>query len=915
VTVLDRLKDVVGAKPQCVAIDEHGVETTYAELWRRSGQVASQVRLATVDGRSLSTNTLVGLGLGKSADYVAALVGIWRASMVVLPLPPELPRARRATIAVDAGCGWTLTEIVESGAPIETDWARSSHDLAYVIYTSGSTGRPKGVAVEQGSLLAIIEGQIAAFDIRPSDRCAWELSPAFDASLSDVFTTLLTGATLVINSGGSVLDRLHRGRISVADLPPAVLPHLDVDGLPPSLRTIIFGGEPADIDAVCRLARRVEMINVYGPTETTICASSCRCDPGWSRALIGAPLPGVEFRVVDDELWIGGVGVAREYWKNPTLTARKFVSENAERWFRSGDRVRPIDGGLEFLGRVDRQLKVRGKLVAPEEVESVLLNHPDVVRAAVFGVTRAGLVQLVGAIQLSMDGARSGWVEKRAQIMTHLRTYLPDWMIPSHLECAQSMPATSSGKVDYARLSKGRALLSPQAAILARRWTELLGKAPRDDSGFVECGGDSLQAVAMLAAADAEGVCLSPGAFDESPRFADLVRAAERGGRQSGIPVSELRARARRIADALPDIGPSNDGEAKTILLTGATGFLGRQLLTNLLARTDARLIALVRGSSDQDARARIPVVSDRLTVLRADLARPRCGLGEHDWEQLAHSVDTVVHGAARVHVALPYERLVPANVFGTAEIVKFLATGRPKRLVYTSTLSVVVSSDRSNPWVEERDEFDDRDRIFGGYAQSKWVAERLILDTVPTATIVRLGLLTAGADTPPARDEWFGHFVRGVVAVGAVPVVLESALQVDLTPVDFAAEAMAEFVLKPGLSGIVNLANPRSAGLDEVLASIVRVTGLPTTSLTHWRRQAIARLRDTAQPSIGAAMLALRRTFDATGHWRGFDLFAATGVRFELARGRSALPDSLVCPAPDAPLIDGLVRRALEVE
>ncbi|MFT5429684.1 MAG: myxalamid-type nonribosomal peptide synthetase MxaA [Myxococcota bacterium] len=918
VILIDTLQAVVEERPNDIAIDDHGQLWTYSELWERAHVVCGQAIQATVDVEPLQFGGLVGLMLPKSADYIAAMIGLWQASMVVLPLPDELPMARRDAIAQNARCHWVLSEI--KGVAREANPSCDANQLAYVIYTSGSTGKPKGVAVEHGSLLRIIQAQIDVFGIRPSDRCAWELSPAFDASLSDIFTTLLAGATLVIDSGGTVSERLARGRISVADLPPAVLPHLDADALPSSLRTIIFGGEVADAKAVRRLASRVEMITVYGPTEATICASSCRCDAhSWSRPLIGEPLPGVTFKVVDGELWIGGDGVARGYWRNPALTKQKFVGTVTDPWFRTGDRVRDFGGRLEFVGRIDRQLKVRGKLVAPEEIESILMAHPLVARAAVIPHQTAGTIQLEAIVEC--EESVSAPSERHQSLEEHLAHHLPEWMIPSRITVTSAFPETTSGKVDRRQLrSTQPAPTTPQSAILTRLWTEFLGQAPIATDDFFECGGDSLSGVAFLAAADNEGIRLPASAITESCRFGALVELAAADTGPDSLETTTLQRRTDRLASTLPRASSAGTGSPQVILLTGATGFLGQRLLRDLLSQPQIRVVALVRGATDAIARARVPERPDgRLICLRGDITRPRFGLDNSGWQRLADEVDTVVHSAARVHVALPFDRLAPANVYGTGEVLRLVATGRPKRLVYVSTLSVLVSTDRPAEHIAETDRLDGEYRVFGGYAQTKWVAERLVRHVCPAAIVVRLGLLTAGVNdavsTAHAQrgNEWFDLFVRGVVAVGVVPFPSGSDLRVDITPVDFAASTLAAIMNRAQSGDTLHVANPTSATLGSVLDAIARVSTLARIDFESWRTLAITRLAESKHPEIGAALMALSRA--ATEIERpAFDLFAATGMSFGVVRTRRLLGGGIDCPNPDLVLLEHLVRTALGV-
>jgi amino acid adenylation domain-containing protein len=407
-SVLDRLQQVVAARPCDVAVLHRGeAALTYAGLWERSAALGEELRRQGV-GRE----QIVGLALEKSPDWVVALLGVWWSGSAFLPLDPRWPLERTDSLVREAGVaavvatpgarapfdrlGVPVVEPSPGRAGATSAPARpAADDLAYVIFTSGSAGRPKGVMVTHGGIVPMLDAQIPAFGLRAGCRALWLLSPAFDASVSDLGTALLSGATLCIESpeelatAAGLLGVLGRRGITHVDLPPALLRVLDPAALPGCLETLVVGGEPSPPEVIRRWASRVRVVNVYGPTEATVCTSLCLCQPGtWDRPLLGEPIPGVRYRVLDDhldpvasgaagELFIAGPGLARGYLNQPALTAEKFLVRGGERLYRSGDRVAVRgDGAYAFLGRVDRQVKVRGLLVEPGEVEARLLEHP-----------------------------------------------------------------------------------------------------------------------------------------------------------------------------------------------------------------------------------------------------------------------------------------------------------------------------------------------------------------------------------------------------------------------------------------------------------------------------------------------------------------------------------------------------------
>ena len=414
-------------RPQAAALVETGGlqrQWTYRDLDVQSNQLAHHLRRLGV-----GPEVRVGLLVERGIESVLAILAIWKAGGAYVPLDPDYPADRLAFMLADAAPAVLITQgSLRSRIPadvptvvcIDNDAAQIAEnsqaslpnatqpfDLAYVIYTSGSTGRPKGVAVEAHNLTHLCVAQGEAFGLTASSRVLQFASLCFDASVSEITTTLAAGGALYLlppgppvlgNELGEVL-RTHR--IDVVTLPPSILPHVPRTSCQ-ALHTLIVAGEACAADLVDRWAVARRMINAYGPTETTVCATLGDCRPGAGTPSIGAALPGVTLRVLDSsgnrvpigvpgELYVGGAGVSRGYLNRPELTADRFVpdpdhdpTQPTARLYRTGDLVRMrSDGQLDFLGRLDQQLKVNGFRIEPGEVEAVLREHPRVGNAAV----------------------------------------------------------------------------------------------------------------------------------------------------------------------------------------------------------------------------------------------------------------------------------------------------------------------------------------------------------------------------------------------------------------------------------------------------------------------------------------------------------------------------------------------------
>ncbi|MET9068566.1 amino acid adenylation domain-containing protein [Streptosporangium sandarakinum] len=446
-------------------------------------------------------------------------------------------------------------------------------DAAYVITTSGSTGVPKGVLVEHGALAARVRWMRADYGLTPADRVVQFASLSFDAHVEEVFPALAAGATLLLLPDGAatlpdVLASPEGGRVTVLDLPTAYWHSLTEDlaeiAWPPALRLVILGGEQVSAAAVARWRDRfgdaVRLVNTYGPTEATVIATACDlgADAAAGRPPIGRPIGATTAYVLGDggeplpagvagELVVGGAGVARGYLGRPALTAAAFVPDPGgrpgARRYRTGDRVRRrLDGRLEFLGRLDGQLKVRGFRIEPGEVESRLLSCPGVGQA--FVTARGG--ELVAYVTGAADPA---------DLRARLERVLPRQFVPTAWVRLDALPLTPGGKVDRAALPAPQAV--PDAGrvlprtdgerLVASIWEELLGTGPVgafDD--FFALGGHSLLATRVAARIRrATGVEVPIKTIFAGSTVAALAEEVER------LLVEELAALSEEEAEAL----------------------------------------------------------------------------------------------------------------------------------------------------------------------------------------------------------------------------------------------------------------------------------------------------------------------------------------------------------------------------
>ena len=483
--------------PDAVALVFEGETMSYAELNRRANQLAH-----TLQARGVGPETLVGLCVERSFEMIVGILGVLKAGGAYLPLDPTFPPERLGYMLNDAGVRLVLTQahlvkrLPEHNAGIlrlDADWeeiARASGanpqsgaapgNLAYVIYTSGSTGRPKGVLLAHRGLVNLIPAYCARFGLKPGVRFLQFSTVGFDGSVPEVFATLASGATLVLGRRETLLSPselhalLRRERVNVATLPPALLSVLPADDLP-DLEHVMSVGDRLTGEVAAKWKPGRHLHNGYGPTENTVCSVWHEVtdeDIHLNRYPIGRPFPNVRAYVLDaqlrpvpvgvpGELCVGGVALARGYLNRPELTAERFIADPfgaGGRLYRTGDRVRWLpDGTLEFLGRLDQQVKVRGFRVELGEIEAVLVSHPTVEQAAVKALGESPAETWLAAYIVPASGATPDPAALRAYLVERL----PDYMVPTAYVVMDALPLNASGKVDR------KALPAPEGAQLA----------------------------------------------------------------------------------------------------------------------------------------------------------------------------------------------------------------------------------------------------------------------------------------------------------------------------------------------------------------------------------------------------------------------------------------------------------------
>lgn len=964
------------ATPEKIALVGDDESLTYAELENRSERLAARLLRA-----GLAHEERVAVCLERSPRLTVVILAIMKAGGVYVPLDPSYPAERLAFTVGDARAkllittsqlqrrlfgaemvGTSVLDIDELLASLDERRARPAHrptprSLAYIIYTSGSTGTPRGAAIEHRSVVNALQGHIELYAFRESDVWSQFASAGFDMAIYEQFMPLLTGATSVICSdevkqdGREFVEFVDRHRVTALVLAPAFLRALGQPAFD-TVRFVITGGEAASMEDVGYYGRTKCYLNCYGPTETTVCATTYVArdvDPRTARLSIGKALPNYRLYVLDrwgkvapigvpGELYIGGVGLARAYWNNDDLTREKFVAVSAvgsQRLYKTGDRVRWLpDGNLDFLGRVDDQVKLRGFRIELGEVEAVLNGHPQVAQGAVV-VRRSPSDDALVAFFVGVHGASPTPEDLRA----HLGKQLPSYMVPAVFVPLARMPMTEHAKVDRRSLSRLATDARPESRAagpsmragddapasslelkVLQLWREELGVndcGMRDD--FFALGGHSLVIVRLLARLETEvGLRLGVRAFLSDPTARGV--AANVGDARAGIQFRDALVdgdEEAQLDEAMQFASPTRPAsDPRAVLLTGVTGFVGAFVLRELLAQTRADIYCLIRvhagGSSVDDARGRlrkalgdyrldVDASDPRIVVVPGDLAQPRLGVGSQ-YSTLCERVDAVFHCGAHVHHLSPYRRLEPANVDGTRELLRIVSRGQPKRLHHLSSLSIFADADRDRV-VSELTAIDGEQHPHGkGYAASKWVADMLIERAIgrgASARIYRLGRVAGETNSGAVNtDDMFCRLLVSCAMLGCYAD--DAAFATNLLPVDVVARSLLLLALsdEPGLPAY-HLHHPQGTGVEAFMRVRDDASGTRTEAIP------LAAWLDRAKRSVEAGhRLPIVPYF---GHFE--DLLrsdtARTSVKYANERTLSALVRcGLSIPPIDAALI-----------
>lgn len=906
VPVVRQIKQQMIDSPDSLAVVFGDKSLTYTQLWLLGLKLAKSLTDAKV-----KSEDVVALAFHRGEQAIISCLACLMLEATYAFIDPDGPEARNALILGDANPSVVLKQYKEialshSGAPqfvycdlmtdvstpvdsainknsFQESFQEDSDSLAYIIYTSGSTGTPKGVMVGQKALSSFVVSANSSYSIDKTDVVLQFAPLHFDASVEEIFLTLCHGATLhirnqeMLNSIPDFLTTCEQWELTVLDLPTAFWHELvyycssSNNPLPPKLHTIIIGGEAVLPERVQQWhalfgASKIRLLNTYGPSEATVVATCACLKNNADLVTIGKPLLGRKIAVVDNsgnlipkgqegELLLLGESLGRGYLNLPEVTRQQFIPTSFSgisaplRAYRTGDLVRVnAQNNIEFLGRLDDEVKISGHRINPLEVESALLLCNGIGAAAVtVQVNSYGEKYLAAFVVMAGD---LDLVELRIQ----LAQVIPAAMLPSSIQQIPELPKNAAGKIDKNKL-KGLLSEECEKVILVNEdqqhiidiWHQVLGipNISLDDDFFL-IGGQSLQTIQVANRLSAQFEQVVPvTVLFQHP----TVRALAAFIADSIDLTPQLTHKQRMDKDSqLPtDIYPRGvnvlSSKVKTILLTGATGFVGSQLLHQLLQQTQATIICLIRSKSEtlawdrlQEALLKQGLRCDlsRIKVVLSDLEKPNLGLTETQFNGLSSDVDIIFHNAANTSVMRDYQSLRAANVLSVQELLR-CACSRSIPIHFISTIAISPSSKDIDQLAENFVPW--HSGLQDGYQQTKWVAETLLKSAIDRGfdvTVYRLARVIGDVHSGYVNSkDLMWNILSTSIRNGCYP---DMAIREPWTPVDIIANAIVYTATQTQNRGVFNLVPDTTVSLTQLFDWLPsNIFNIVPVSLLEW--------------------------------------------------------------------------------
>ena len=929
-TLIDLFEEQVEKTPNNIALVFDDIRFTYLELNKKANLLAHYLAYS----HQVKPDDLVALLLERNEFLLIAILAILKAGGAYVPLELSYPQERIEYILDDTQVKMILTNelhqdklkhlfspgylqakvnpkivdvvIIDSKKfQIELDGLASSNivtadtsaNLAYVIYTSGTTGKPKGVMIEHKSVVNTVHYMKNIYK-RSEDKRNFPLkitaftSYAFDVSVSEFFVPLLQGDELHLLNNTLRQDVLLTGKyindnqINYVYLPPVLLTNLPRITYP-SLKGIIYAGEPCDAETALYWSCKTKLYNYYGPTETSIYATGLQLISG-DVSLIGKPIANTSAYVLNidmnlqpicvvGELYLGGVGVAQGYLNQSELSAERFINNifqtdkekkcgTNSRLYKTGDLVRwHPDGNLEYIGRNDFQVKIRGYRIELSEIETILAAYPGIKQAIVMVKNHCDANEAQSSHQFLVGYYVADQAFDEGFIHDYLGLHLPDYMHPNVLVHLFSLPLTTNGKLDrnalptpdFSRNDNHVPPTNDKEELVCNAFSKILAiKNIGILDDFFKFGGNSIRAISLVSNLQEN--------FNISVADIFNFKTPKRIAKNIPFIKNNFRNNLEKILSDYKNINSTLDISIQfqhkldfylssinqlsknskvlsidNVLLTGATGFLGCNLLHSLLTTTNYNVFLLVRGGNQKESFDRLNhkfkfyfdfnldhFYNVRLFVYAGDIEKRDLGISKEDYKMLVERIDSVIHSAALTKHYGDYDTFYSINVQATINLLEFAKLTKLKNFHYVSTSSVLnegyVPNYAQYVFTEDDagDNLKDRTNI---YVKTKYEGEKVVTKYRKhgvNCNIYRVGNLAFISSNCRGQENiWENAFFTRLNCLINLNIVAPEIAIEEISPVDLTAAAIVKLFDKEHTNNsIFHVFNPELYSLGDIL-------------------------------------------------------------------------------------------------
>lgn len=881
--------------PDNIAVVFEDQKLTYKELNEKANSLANHL----IELGALK-NSVIPVIINRSPELIISLFAIIKAGCAYLPISPDMPSERISYILQNSGSKIVITAPTQKVVFDDTikviniqdfDFTKHStknlsldikpQDLLYIIYTSGSTGNPKGVKVCHKNLVNFIYSFNSLFEnITPKDKLLASTNISFDVSIFEIFMPLLNGASLYLYDEPNINDifryckALVKNKITFAYIPPNILEDVynvlsSYSNIP--LNKILLGVEPIKTSTIKKyymLNPDLKIINAYGPTEATICATAVLLDKNilkdYKILPIGRPLSNLNIFILDKNLqpvpigvlgqiFISGDNVSKGYLNNAELTEKSFVPLphlDCKLAYATGDLAKWDENGIiNFIGRNDSQIKINGHRIELGEIESCIYLYPNIDKVVVL---------------LDKNNKLNCYFSSDQQInINDLKAFmqrkLPSYFIPNYFVQVEKFKLTQNGKIDKKALQKIKIDTSNtfeppeteyQSKLVGVFETVLGINHIGITDNFFELGGDSLLAIKLQIEAFNNGLDISYKDIFNYPTVKQLsenISSTKVHKFNDEYDYTQINDLLKKNTYSIGNIISKN--KFKNILLTGATGFMGSHILDSLLRKTKCNIYCLVRVKDNNDPQVRLlntlrfyfgnkydKEIFKRIVVIEGDISKDNLGIDEIYHQELGFNIDCVINSAAIVKHYGNLDTFTSTNIQGVKNIIEFCSKYGCK-LFHLSTLSVsgnIFETDSYQVADLSKDIIFNEQKLFIGqdlsnvYIYTKFIAERLILESIINgkldAKIIRLGNITNrysdGIFQINVSENAFLNRINSILHIGCIPDYLLDKY-IEFSPVDLCAEAIIKLVFEKSNMSIYHVYNNNHITFRELVKSL----------------------------------------------------------------------------------------------